>query len=211
MQKLNLTPWQLVFVKILVDENPRTVYANNLRFQDIIFNTYKTGHKYAKEIGNTKLARTYAKLNNEMRDIVIEQIDDLIEREIIVDHNPKGEKKHENYEINPRYVPKFSIAVMGMPSQLHDAYPHHFGEKKFPAKSCSEQEIAVDYLRNIGNSEEEHLRVLEDVRWAKENNQITMGLVKFVQSKNWMAIREQREKGFLASPSNFVASNSTLM
>ena len=71
MQKLNLTPWQLVFVKILVDENPRTVYANNLRFQDIVFETYKTGNKYAKEVGNTKLARTYAKLNNEMRDIVL--------------------------------------------------------------------------------------------------------------------------------------------
>jgi len=66
------------------------------------------------------------------------------------------------------------------------------------AYKTSEAVIAAEYLKNIGNSEEEHLQVLEDVKWAKANNQIVMGLVKFVQSKNWLAIREQRLNNFKA-------------
>jgi hypothetical protein len=146
-----------------------------------------------------------------MVSIVNDQIDDLIEREVILNFNKPGERNTEDFEIKPRYAKLFSIAVMGMPAQLHDEYPHFIhgeGGKKYPAKSCSEAEIATEYLKNIGNSEEEHLQVLEDVKWAKANNQIVMGLVKFVQSKNWLAIREQRTKGFLSSPAPI---NSTIM
>ncbi len=209
MAKLNLTPWQLTFVKILVDnpaldakQNKLRVYANTMKFTDTIFKTYQTSKAYAKEIGNTKMVRDYNKANKEMVSIVADQIDDLIEREVILNFNKPGERNTEDFEIKPRYAKLFSIAVMGMPAQLHDEYPHFIhgeGGKKYPAKSCSEAEIAAEYLKNIGNSEEEHLQVLEDVKWAKVNNQIVMGLVKFVQSKNWLAIREQRKNGFVAS------------
>jgi hypothetical protein len=137
------------------------------------------------------------KFRNELGGIPLKDLEDLILREVIIDHNDMGKTLYEYYEINPKFFYKFSLKIYPIVDELHDAYPDFIYDasgKKFVAKGCSPQEISIDYLKAINNSPEEHQKVIEDINWGKQNNAIVMGLKKFVAAKYWTSLRELRNK-----------------
>lgn len=172
--ELKLTPAQLMFVKMLIpdlslDESERRKrgYALSIKYQ------------------------------RELKGLKEEELSDLLARDIIIDFNDMGKCYYEYYEINPKYYTKFALKVYPMVTELYDLYPAVFINevgKEFIARNCSDQEIAQDYLRAINKDPEEHKRVIEDLKWAKNNNAIALGLKKFVQTKYWLAIRELRKR-----------------
>ena len=172
MKVLKLTTRQLAFVKILIPdqslnerESSRRVYKNALMYQDLC-------------------------------PLSTEELIDLVSREVIIDHNKiGGEIYYDNYEINPKYLKDFVLRVIGYPSDLISHYPKWVSFKdgtKFNGVDGSDVEIAKDYIRAIGNSKEEHERVLDDLSWAIRNDEINCGVVKFVKTKRWLAFRELR-------------------
>lgn len=80
--------------------------------------------------------------------------------------------------------------------QLLDAYPKFYTNPttmiRYPLTTTDEDELKELYARKIKESAQEHLEVMKDVEYAKQNNLITMGILKFIGSKQWLAIRELR-------------------
>ena len=126
-----------------------------------------------------------------------EEIRDLVDRGLILDLSNGKPASLDYFEIHPNFVKHFQLAIYGMPQELFDAYPKHFYDKngqRYVGRSAGPEEIALSYLKGIGNNEDEHKRVLEDVTWAEKNNMIVVGLDKFVKTRFWEAIREARTK-----------------
>jgi hypothetical protein len=172
--KLKLTVNQLFFLKLLVPdmsleatERRKKSYALCLKFQ------------------------------NETKGVNTLEINDLVNRDIILDLNRKGESYYDCYEINPIFAPSFFRMNVEIVEELYDAYPNFFTNdrgQQFVAKSCTPADISVEYLKNINNDPVEHHKILADIAWAKNNGGILMGLKKFVACKFWLSIRELREK-----------------
>lgn len=168
-RELKITIKQLTFIKILM-RNP------SLSTADARKECWKLALEFKHELGAMST----------------EELVDLCSREIVVNHNDKGKSEYDYFELNPKYVSKFTLKVMGYPRDLMDAYPDFFFDAKgqrYVAKGCTEAEIAEDYIKAIGNNEEEHQRVIDDVKWAVTNGAIVMGIKKFIGAKYWMSIR----------------------
>lgn len=173
LAKLKLTTRQLMFIKILIPdrslndvEQRRSVYAMALKYQDLC------------PLSHDEMA-------------------DLMSREVVINHNKIGaDQYYDNYEINPKYMKYFSLKVIGYPSALIDEYPKwvSFSDgRKFNGIDASAVDIAKEYISAINDDEEEHNKVVEDVKWAIKNDEINCGILKFVKTKRWLAIRELRE------------------
>jgi hypothetical protein len=172
-KKFKLNPRQLMFMKILVPN--RTVSAKEASLE-----SYALSLQFEQEI----------KCN-------FQEIADLVDRGLVIDRSNGKPASFDYYDIHPQFVNKFELAIYGMPQQLFDAYPKFFLGKegqRFVGRSAGPEEIALSYLKAIGNNEVEHQRVLEDVAWAVKNSAINVGLDKFVKTRNWEAIREVRLK-----------------
>lgn len=173
LRELKLTVNQLTFIKMLVrdysmneSEWRRSSYAMSLEFQTLC-------------------------------PLSTEELVDLINREIIIDLNDtKGKIYYDCFEINTKYQRKFTLKIVGMPSELVDAYPYEIdtGQFKFFSKDASADEIGEDYLRAINKSETEHEAIMQDLAWAKHHNLLPVGLKKFIKSRYWLHIREIKTK-----------------
>ena len=171
-REFKLTPAQLMFVKMLV---PDPTYDDS---------------EWKKK--SYKMAIEYQKATKGLKP---EEIADLISRDIIIDHNDYGKCEYDYYEINPKFRKHFHLKVYPMPRELFDSYPieiqSHDG-RKFVGRTCSEYEMAKDYLRAINNDPEEHKQVMADLMWGKENKKILVGLKKFVTTRYWLLLRDKR-------------------
>lgn len=173
-KEFKITPRQLMFIKMLVKDP-------------------------SMEDGEWRKL-SYA-MSNEFQDKVglsAHELADLIARDIIIDYNTIGSKIfYDCYEINPKFSHKFMLKVRPMASELEDAYPSFLliNGQKYIARNASAEEIAPMYLKAIEKNPEEHKRVIDDLKWAVENNVLSIGLRKFVDTKFWKAIRELRENG----------------
>lgn len=137
------------------------------------------------------------KYQKELNGLSADELIDLISRDIIVDLNDTGKTFYEYYEINPEFSTKFALKIYPMVSELHDVYPDFFENasgKRFVAKGCTVNEISLDYLRGINNDPKEHKKVIDDIKWAKKNKAIVLGLKKFVSAKYWNALRQLKTK-----------------
>lgn len=172
--EFKLNPKQLMFLKLLVRDPAYDERTWRLK--------------------STEMALIFGK---KMKGLTPDEMSDLLSRDMIVDLNTMGNMYYEYYEINPRFASKFELAVIGMPSQLFDAYPSQFkgsDGRFFLGKTASSEEIAKDYIRAINNDPEEHKRVLEDVAYGLKHNAIVLGLKKFVTTRYWEVIRLNRKK-----------------
>ena len=169
-KQFKLSPMQLMFLKILVND-PNKTEGDQV--------------KDAKQL-SLKFQTVFAKTP-----ITPDELADLIARDFIIDYNEDGQLYFDLYELSGKWKNKLRLAVYPMPQQLWDKYPINLNisGKMVVAKNASPEDIAMPYLRNINKSPEEHQKVLEDIEWAIDNNEINIGLKKFVDSKYWLHIR----------------------
>jgi hypothetical protein len=173
LRELKINPKQLMLIKVLVPDPA----LNNREEQARLY-------RQGEMMKTSKCKLTH------------DEVADLLSREIIINHGKiGGDILYGELELNPRFLKHFSLKVQGMPSSLAEAYPNWFyiQGKRFNAKDCGPVDIAQDYIKAIEGSEEEHARVMDDVAWAIKNDEINCGLLKFVKSKRWNAIRELRD------------------
>lgn len=173
-EELKLSPSQLMFVKLLVSD-PALDTATRKK------NAIKLSLRYKDVTGG----------------LAVEEMIDLISRDIVIDYNDAGKCQYDYYEINPKFASKFELKVYPMPFELQDAYPARFkgsDGKLYLGSNVSAEEIAMDYIRAIDNNLEEHKEVMKDLAWGVENNAIILGLKKFVLTRYWKVLREARLK-----------------
>lgn len=120
------------------------------------------------------------------------ELNDMIDRNIIIDLNsPGGKMFYDSFELNPRFIKKFSLNVVSWASEIVDMYPRffHMEGKKYNAITISAQDIAETYLKAIDKNPEMHEEVKSCLKWASENDCIKMGVEKFIKTKQWLSIK----------------------
>ena len=174
-EQFKLSPMQLFFLKLYIQDPNKTE-------GDQIMESKKLRLKFQSVFSK--------------RLITPNELADLISRDIIEDYNEAGDHKlFDLFELSGKWRNKLRLAVYPMPAELCDAYPikGEINGKHYNPRNASENEIAQGYLRAINKDTEEHARVLDDLKWAIDNNQINIGLKNFVNSKYWLYIRAVRE------------------
>lgn len=174
MRELKLSPKQLILIKMLV-RNP------SMDEREWKLSSYAMSNEFQK-----------------LSPLSADELADLMSRDIIIDLNTSSDKMYYDcYEIGRKYQHKFTLAVVGMPSELADAYPREgtIGDgRKFNARDAGANEIAMEYMKAIDKDEKNHAQVMDDLKWAKDNEKIGVGLKKFVNTKYWLYIRELRKR-----------------
>lgn len=197
--KYKINPCMLTFLKLFV------IGPTEISEKTIAAEFMKNSSKFCKIMGlyytklpkkNTKEYKEYTeKLANLKKNIVIP----LVEKNILVGPgdplNVRVDLDH--YEINPKFLKDFELNIYGMPSQLFDIYPRtiRINDSSFLGKNVSAEEIGELYIRNINNCEKKHQEILELIEWGKNNNNIGVGLKKFVEIKYWETLQELKEGG----------------
>ena len=87
------------------------------------------------------------------------------------------------------------ITRLSLQEELLKIYPSTMviDGKIIPLTAIDTIEVANLYIDKILDNREEHEEVLKDIQYAVQNNMISMGIRKFIQSKYWLAIRKNRK------------------
>lgn len=87
-----------------------------------------------------------------------------------------------------------------MGQELFDAYPSwgQINNKTIPLKNIAKKFNTLDefffaYSSAIKHNPETHKEVMEILNWAKENGKITSGILDFVISQQWIALKQLRD------------------
>lgn len=185
-EQFKLTPMQLFFLKTKV-RNPSKTESDQARESKQLALKFQTVFK--------------------KQGIKLSELADLISRDIVVDNNEHGAVYFDLYELSGKWQNKLRLAVYPMPQELWDKYPVTItiDGKNYPARSASAEDLAQPYLKAIDNEGSEHQKVLDDVQWAIDNNELKIGLKKFVEQKYWLYIRAIRNSK--ADKGTFTHSN----
>jgi len=115
------------------------------------------------------------------------------------DYNP------ETYDPNDIQFNKFFLKSWlknsgEMGQELFDSYPSwgQINNKTIPLKNIAKKFNTLDefffaYSSAIKHNPETHKEVLEILEWAKENGKITSGILDFVISQQWLALKQLRD------------------
>lgn len=120
------------------------------------------------------------------------------------DYNPEIYKPNE-IEFNKSFLKSWlkNSAVYGR--ELFDAYPPfiNINGRYAPLKDISKKFSSLDdffffYSTQIGNNPEKHKEVMDILNWSKENGHLNFGILSFVISNQWDALKELRDNPEIA-------------
>lgn len=102
-----------------------------------------------------------------------------------------------DYRITDKFNKLFLADKFAAAEEIWKEYPGYarIGSegKAIPLTNMDFYQFANTYAERIKNSVEEHLEVLEDLRFAKQNGMLNYGIKKFVESEQWRKIRPLRK------------------
>ncbi len=118
--------------------------------------------------------------------------EDLVRQGFFKRVNPDSDKA-DNYTITEKFSNIFADEYE-VGNQIWDLYPKDItsGGKTYPLKLMDKNELRKEYYNRIKGNYEEHLEVLEDLKYAIENNLIKGKIENFVKSEAWTDIRKER-------------------
>lgn len=127
------------------------------------------------------------------------EIDDLVKRGLIYDYNDKTGEKDESYPDYMEVSQTFADLLVQPPhvlgEDLWQQYPNfiHVEGKKVRAKTCDKDELIEKYNSIINGSRKQHKKVMDALNYDKKRNGISMGIEKYVKSRQWETTLEEME------------------
>jgi len=119
---------------------------------------------------------------------------DLIDRGFMDDLNSPGQEQCSAYFCMPKFTHEMWIEHSDAGEELWNTYPSFFcltGGVRVAARSCDKELLEKTYGKRIKNNLKKHKEVIELLNRAKEMNDITMGIEKFVASEHWTVLKEK--------------------
>lgn len=149
-------------------------------------------------------------INNNAQERLRDLFDSLKQKGIIhKDYSPDGYDPND-IEFNQTFVKMFLKESCKMGQDLFAEYPSFLtiNGKTMSLKNISKKFYNLDdfyfyYSSAIGHNPNTHKEVMELVRWAKDKNLITFGILEFIASQKWTMLKEMRENNV---EDNFVDS-----
>lgn len=197
-EKYKIKPNQLSLIKLYI-EDPE-IESEKSSKAEFMKNIHRFGKLFGIDLTKEPRAADKKKeYNTRLQNFLKENLHELIQKNILIaPPQIKGKPTAlDLFEINPEFMTDFELDLYGMPDELFDTYPNfiEIKGKKAPAKNTTVEVFGIDYLKKINNCPQKHKEILELVTWAKENKCIMFGLEKFVQLRNWEALKELKEEG----------------
>lgn len=116
-----------------------------------------------------------------------DEVTDLEDRGYIInqDHHSRT-KSADMFVVTERLLDGLNLVDSAMGEEFWNAYPSYIVIKNLnvPAKSTDKDVLIRDYTR-IVKSPDTHVNVIRSVNYAKKFNLITMGIRKWVDSRQW--------------------------
>lgn len=105
-------------------------------------------------------------------------------------------KTFDRYEIGEMFYTIIIENPLIIIDELFDAYPTfcNINGVHMPLTAFSRTAATKMYMENIMYSVDEHLTILEDIKFGKQQGIINMKIDKFIESKFYLSIRESRLK-----------------
>lgn len=126
----------------------------------------------------------------------------LKEKQIIHKNYNPDSYNPDDIEFNKNFIKGWFKNSGEMGQELFDCYPSFIEVKGkiYSLKNISKKFYSLDefyfyYSSTIGHSLEKHKKIMEILKWAKENNLINFGILEFVASQKWTMFKEMRDKG----------------
>ena len=145
------------------------------------------GNKYAK---TALIYQYHAKVGQ----FSLKKIGDLVDKGYLIDHNkPDASGRMESYPDHYEVTEKFKAIAFGDPDemgeQIWQIYPDIItvDGKRLPAKtaSCGKDELLELYIKAIKKSKPLHASIITLLKTLKENDQIKMGIEKWIKNHYW--------------------------
>lgn len=124
------------------------------------------------------------------------EIADLIDKGLIVDKNrPGSQRSADLLEITPLFEEQVFASISRF-NQLWAEYPiimTTFEGKRLMLKACDKDELEEIYLKRV-RTKAKHEKILELVRWGRENKQLFLSIEKFVKGNGWEILEELKKE-----------------
>ena len=155
--------------------------------------------RHSRIEGSSKISRPLSKMykyHQNIEKFKKSEIQDLINKDLL---QQTGETyKPDMLEPTQKFIKEWygdSLKV----KELIDIYPkkidnfNHPSGGKIPLCTFDDFNKLKDAYNYNVKTDKMHQRVLDLVEWAKENDALKLGIVKFVNSKYWEELQEMRE------------------
>lgn len=158
----------------------------------------------AQEDGDYSYLKTYLQIPEEHREDLHGIFVSLQRKAVLLQHvriPKKGEKfQISDIQFNKGLVKRLHKASFDMGRELFEVYPQFCSingtmvqintvSKKFN----SLEDAFAAYGKAIRNNPEEHNKIIELVKWAKENNIINCSLASFIIDRRWTALESLKD------------------
>lgn len=121
------------------------------------------------------------------------------------DYNPSSYNPNE-IEFNKNFLKSWVKNSGELGQELFDTYPPFVqsGGRLLPLKNIAKKFDTLDefffaYSSAIKHNPDKHKEVMELLKWGKDNNQITYGILEFITSHKWEELRYLRDNGLNAN------------
>lgn len=125
----------------------------------------------------------------------IHEIKDLIKKKYLINNNITEKFEADNFIVTDKYNKLLKTSpnsILG--EEFWELYPSFFwiNEKKIPTKSTDKEVFILNYVKKIKNKTI-HKRIINALVYAISRNQISMGILKWFNSEQWIEIEKERK------------------
>ncbi len=128
------------------------------------------------------------------------ELEELEDRGYIVYQGPRNRKQFysDYFVVTSEFTDGLPLLDQDAGQEFWNQYPGFFNlflkdeVRRVPAKTCDQDQLIKDYLVKIRYNKTTHAHVLEILQWAKDTGKITMGIRKWVDSRQWDTLFEER-------------------
>lgn len=180
--------------------NRLKITSNQFLLCYLLFTDQKveTSHnKYAYVKKGTGMANLY-KYASQNKPWTVDEITDLIDKDILIDRNVDNKIYPDYLYISDKFVKEVFIRETAF-KEFWENYPalvpnfNHPNGPKIKLKICDPDELKELYLKKV-KTKVEHEMVMRVLFWAKENNQLNIGIENFVKSSHWRDLNTEMER-----------------
>lgn len=161
-----------------------------LTYMELLNNFRKTISKLKPDLEEI----TFRRLQKNMIPLGEHSIQRLISSGLFIALEEKGRWKMNIPEFRKMFVNKYD-AFEELIDKLRNVRIEITNGQSFPVVSLDDYDgLAEKYAKAIDYNTDMHLKILDSIDFAKDNNLINQGIVKIVNSKSWLEWIEKKEK-----------------
>lgn len=119
------------------------------------------------------------------------EIRDLEDRGYVINSNTGDEAFHDGYEITEKFIEEIYGQKSSMWEEILELYPQFifFDNKRIPAQSADLDALRIIYSSKIQRNVKKHKEIMELLKYAVDNDLISMGIDKWIRGEQWKAIK----------------------